>query len=122
MPNVALLEETLDYILVHPEEHDQGVWIEQTECGTTRCFAGTAVMLTGYRLCIGSNASCLVPANDELGYPVGDGRWIAPIQEVAIRELGLNIQQALQLFNCQRTIDDLQLAVKDIVNEQLVSV
>lgn len=41
--NVALLRQTMDYIEAHPEEWDQRVW----SCGTTACFAGWAVKLSG---------------------------------------------------------------------------
>lgn len=43
-PNVDALRGTLDYIESHPEEWDQEVWA--SACGTSFCFAGTAVHLS----------------------------------------------------------------------------
>lgn len=112
MANATLLEETLDHLLLHPEEHDQNVWIEHTECGTTRCFAGTALMLTGYTFW---HDWCFVPDNDALGFG-WDGKWdgkrVAHIRDVAKRELDLDYWQAEYLFHESRTIGELEQAVK----------
>lgn len=43
MPNVNLLQGTLAYIEANPETWNQGEWV----CGTTMCFAGHAVALSG---------------------------------------------------------------------------
>lgn len=43
MLNIDLLDKTMNYIIEHPEEHDQGMW----RCGTSRCFAGWACTLDG---------------------------------------------------------------------------
>lgn len=49
--NTTLMRDTFRYIEDHPEEHDQDNWADQTECGTVRCFAGTAVHVSpDYRL------------------------------------------------------------------------
>ncbi len=45
--NVDLMRKTFEYIEAHPEEHDQGTWASHDpDCGTTRCFAGTALHLS----------------------------------------------------------------------------
>jgi hypothetical protein len=44
----VLLKETYNYIIDHPDEHNQGWWAIQdmdSTCGTAYCFAGTAVRL-----------------------------------------------------------------------------
>lgn len=43
MINVDLLTRTLAHIEAHPETWDQGTW----RCGTTACFAGHAIALSG---------------------------------------------------------------------------
>lgn len=43
MLNIDLLDKTMNYIIEHPEEHDQNQW----RCGTSRCFAGWACSLDG---------------------------------------------------------------------------
>jgi hypothetical protein len=47
-PRVSM-REVLDYILAHPETHDQSIWGEKgPECNTTMCFAGhTSVTFAG---------------------------------------------------------------------------
>lgn len=52
--NWPLMEETILYIDTHPEEHDQTDWvrvvdIDENHCRTTRCLAGWAAHLAGWR-------------------------------------------------------------------------
>lgn len=47
-PNAELAYAVLDHIDAHPEQWNQGVWVGEAECGTVGCFAGWAVMLSGY--------------------------------------------------------------------------
>ena len=47
-PNAELAYRVLDHIDAHPEQWDQGHWVAEAECGTVGCFAGWAVMLSGY--------------------------------------------------------------------------
>ena len=42
-PNAELAYRILDQIDAHPDSWDQGVW----DCGTSACFAGWAVRLSG---------------------------------------------------------------------------
>ncbi len=35
--NDELLDQVMAHIKAHPEQHDQGVWIEEETCGTTAC-------------------------------------------------------------------------------------
>src|SRR5690348_5458725 len=44
MPNIELLEKVLKHIEDNPETWDQGNW----RCGTSYCFAGHAVLLSGW--------------------------------------------------------------------------
>lgn len=47
-PNVELLRRTLEHIEANPREWDQGKWAEDNyPCGTSHCFAGWAVVLSG---------------------------------------------------------------------------
>lgn len=43
--NWPLVWKTLEYILDNPEEWDQSYFVKKTDCGTTHCFAGVAIML-----------------------------------------------------------------------------
>lgn len=44
MPNIELLKKTLSYIETHESDWDQSQYV----CGTSMCFAGHAVVLSGY--------------------------------------------------------------------------
>lgn len=41
------LDAALAWIDEHPEQHNQDMWIERTDCGTTYCLAGVVVMQAG---------------------------------------------------------------------------
>lgn len=43
--NTELMIKVRDHIVAHPEQHDQATWAEKTECGTTACVAGWALIL-----------------------------------------------------------------------------
>ena len=42
-----LAQQVRDQIMFHPETHNQSVWFQRMECGTTACVAGWACMLAG---------------------------------------------------------------------------
>ena len=43
--NIEFAEEVYQYLIDHPDEHNQGQW-----CGTARCIAGTACHLAGHKI------------------------------------------------------------------------
>lgn len=50
MVNEALIRKTMEYIENNPEEWNQDtVELYRPGCGTTRCFAGTALWLSGIK-------------------------------------------------------------------------
>jgi hypothetical protein len=50
-PNAELAYKILDHIDAHPESWDQGSW----DCGTTACFAGWALRLSGVKVTTGTH-------------------------------------------------------------------
>ncbi|WP_234551486.1 hypothetical protein [Rhodococcus qingshengii] len=48
--NIEFAEEVYQYLIDHPDEHNQGQWTKTTPCGTVRCIAGTACHLAGYEI------------------------------------------------------------------------
>lgn len=45
--NLELLKVTWEFIKKNPEKHNQADFINNTQCGTTMCFAGHAAVLSG---------------------------------------------------------------------------
>lgn len=130
MADATKLEAVLDHIRMNPKEHDQSTWGAQTDCGTTMCFAGTAVHLAGYPLIWEKRIFederlafyCKVP-DSYTGKRVGDRHPdlnpdydIACIHEVATHELGLDYDEAHELFWNSDTFDEIEEAVKGIIN------
>jgi hypothetical protein len=102
--NIELIEKVMQHIKDHPENHSQAVWVSETECGTTACFAGWTLLMTGAR-CFG--LECLYGE---------DGRLIVDVPNAARRLLGIGIDDADVLFYQIKTCPALELAVKDLVN------
>lgn len=102
--NVELLDRTLAHIEAHPEEWDQGAW----RCETGLCFAGTAAVLSG--------AKWLHPLGHQQDHWVrGRGsQQSEPAAWRAQRLLGLDEDQADELFAAHNTLDDLRRIVADL--------
>lgn len=83
-PNIPLLKRLRTRFLRmrHTEHFDMGTWGTKTECGTTACIAGHALLLAGYKL--------------RLNIKEGDYEFVSPKGRVvsppiaARRELGLS--------------------------------
>lgn len=109
MINATLLEETATHIRSFPELHSQSYFFEQTEFGIAACFAGRALLLSGY--------------TPEFNLPnIGNVAWhprtceLVPAWGEARTVLGLSMEQAHNLFtpiNNSRMIDR---KVKDLLN------
>lgn len=65
----------------HAEHFDMGTWGTKTECGTTACIAGHALLLAGYRLRLN--------VDNEYEFVSPKGRVVHPLI-AARRELGLS--------------------------------
>lgn len=126
MPNAPLLRGTMNHILTHPDEHNQLGWILEADCGTTRCFAGTALHLAKqdtnlewYDLVSGTFGSEVLFMNgggrEATGF-VGGGS----IRDAAIELLGLTPRQAHELFRTNATIEELQATVDQLCAEEPV--
>lgn len=93
--HAAFARQVLDYILEHPDEHDQTHWgLHPDGCGTTMCIAGTAVTLdpdtgvTWYSSESGQFMGTTVIVDDDPG----------PIEVRAAELLGLDETQSHELF------------------------
>ncbi len=69
-PNAELAYKVLDHIDARPELWRQGIWLGESECGTTACFAGWAVMLSGCEVDVAGEEVLTGPA-ELIGRHVG---------------------------------------------------
>lgn len=96
MPDIELMERTLQYIKDHPEKHDQWLYVGGDDCESAMCFAGWAVFLSGrvtFQQWRNSN-------------------WVDTAAEV----LGISHEEALVLFQPHNTLNQLEHMVKDVAN------
>lgn len=109
-PNFERIDEVMQFIEDHPEQHDQDSWGVKNACGTTMCFAGWAVqmynpeMLFWYDQEYSSLAD--VKPNSMLSF-MGQARSV----------LGLRADQASALFYSASTIEHLKSLVKQLHND-----
>lgn len=89
--NVELLQQTMQYVTDHPEQHYQARWI----CGTAACFAGRAGLLSGM-------------TESQI--------WNVDMGAHGANLLGLTWFEARALFYADNTRPMLELMVKDLVN------
>lgn len=126
VPNVELLDRTLQYIEDHPEEWNQGEWV----CNTAACFAGNALLLQGLRriwvdvAALGETCDC--GCRD--GLPEVDGKVLASgnqlqvpktgeevrISDTAQCALGLTDEEAFNLFSAGNSMAGLKSNVAKI--------
>lgn len=117
--NAPLLWKVYDHIKNHPKEWDQNNWISRWDalygsrpatlsgkCGTTACFAGWTVQLSGHNIIWGD------PAH---GYSSECDAGL--IEDVARRELGLNDRQATRLFYSLGSIDNIHALLVEFTGE-----
>jgi hypothetical protein len=110
-PNAELAYKVLDYIEAHPERHDQNAWVgeggpvdataESVEsCGTTACFGGWTVLLSGLAIDIAAGV-------------VLDGERL-DVSTAAGKLLGLSEGQKENLFFGADDLDDVRFEVAEI--------
>lgn len=102
-PNIELLEADIAYLEAHPEEHQQGIYIN--ECGTAYCLAGYRALQEAPKLGLRFT-----------GYAEFSGRRDVHAFTIAMEAYGLDEDQAHWLFRGKNTIDDLKSIVKNIAN------
>lgn len=111
--NVELLEEVMQQIKDHPEQHYQGWWFKNTpECGSAMCFAGWTCHLNGWLPLFGYDGWAHKVKNQ-------DGE-VRSVMHVAAQLLGLELvddDDCPDLFRPENTKEDLELMVKDLVNK-----
>lgn len=114
-PNVPLLEKVYDHIVAHPDEWSQTTWRDEAanRCGTTFCFAGLAVMLSGYEWVSDD------PHDDDYEYVRRPGDTVQlHVSHAAREELGLDDDTERLLFNGLNDLPALRYIIDDITSDQ----
>lgn len=125
--NLELLNDTLKVIKLNPELHGQSTWVskaEHTTCGTTMCFAGHAAVLAGAEIpdpkkhtiddwfvAKDENNSYL---NMSQVYYANDAVPNQHVQDFATKALGISSEERDYLFEADRTMDEIELAVQEL--------
>lgn len=106
-PNAELAYRILDQIDAHPEQWNQGTWV--TDCGTSFCFAGWALELTGHTLRdVEVNGLRRMQLDDEPEV------FAETVARAAAVELRIRRWDAGQLFESMNTREDLGELVAEI--------
>lgn len=125
MLNRELLKKTMAIVKYKPEQHDQHDWVmldEESPCGTTMCFAGHAAVLAGAEIpdpkkhrienwYVGPNGE-YINADQRFGY---DAVYGLGVGEYAANALGLPSVEADYLFNPDREVEDIEVAVEELL-------
>lgn len=133
----ALAYEVLDFCLANPDKHDQSYWLlpgpidarpasaercavdaaqASNWCGTTACYAGWTVLLSGKRI-----AWSMWGIREE-----GSSPWVtetvSSVAGVAMRMLGLTYMEAHEVFQVAQTPDDVADEIERIYGPRPVGV
>ena len=87
-------------ILVSPHRHNQNVYVQQTDCGTTACVAGWATIMQGWQLefLVGQDYAFWARRRPE--------ETPEYIFDIGQKGLGLNYTEATWLFDGKRPRDE----------------
>lgn len=106
MANVELMERVLSQIESNLERWNQYVWREPqtTECGTAMCFAGWTAEIAGIPWASDT------PWTAEYMHVLMDGQRVG-VWEAAQKALGLDDDEANDLFDANNSIETLRMIV-----------
>lgn len=124
MLNKELIKNTMDLIKAQPEVYDQDNWVSEdaySPCGTTMCFAGHVAVLAG--------AEIPDPKKHQIfdWYVGPEGEYLnykdfwnlnkpgESVSAYARKAMGIDNDEALYMFAHDRSVEDLELAVKELL-------
>lgn len=117
--NVKLLQDTLDFIKTNPKNYNQGDWVEAGEsadevCETTMCFAGHAALLAGATF---DKDIWFDEFEWQVDFETGKhGNYydddLVHVSTYAASKLGLNANEHSYLFSSERSIQEIEQAVR----------
>lgn len=122
-PNLDLLEKTYDHIveldalgISGPDAWEQGDY----RCGSGKCFAGWAAQLAGGEWAFGPHeggSNYLLAEPREERTLTREGKQVVSAHARARRILGLNPDQAYDLFDGRNNLKDIRKAIDSIKKE-----
>jgi hypothetical protein len=119
--NVPLLRKTLEHISTDPARWDQACWARRSDCATTCCLAGHALILAGGTLDFEGHSDLQVDEHTETGHGYGrDGRH-GLIEYLAQAELGLDTDQAARLFHGENTLPELWALAGELTGGEITT-
>lgn len=90
--DIPYARKVLEHLVAHPEEHEQTYWgYRGSACGTKACIAGTTVLMD-------SQTTVLWSHNGDLAGSVGVNNQYMGLADRAAQLLGLNREDAHNLF------------------------
>lgn len=108
--NAPLLRKVL-----HQIETEPGTWFQGAyRCGTGMCFAGWAAQLAGGRWASGDGEG-LIAEEGEDSYTCADGTKIVGAHSRGMRVLGLDDDQADELFDGTNDLDAIRQTVTELI-------
>lgn len=120
MINIPLLRKELEFIRGNPELHNQSFW--RSECGTYGCLAGnTVIHAVAPEDFHDHNYVRAEVAQTITGKPFAyESQWgSVTICDVARELLGLDRNQASELFNIDNTEEDLWRMANNFTNGEI---
>lgn len=120
--NTLLMEQVMTFIKDHPEKHNQKTWVgadydpvTDEACGTTCCFAGHAMLLSG-EYSVKNFGDKYDPDYGFIYSDTGE-EFEDSERDVAQKLLGLNLMEAEHIFYSGVSNDiPLEIAFKDVMN------
>lgn len=111
-------ELAMEWIKLHPELHDQMVWLEKVEdneCGTVACLAGWVALMAGGEMHTTKYESAWGDIEDvEL---IINGQ-VCSVEETARKLLGLDLVDANDLFDPRNSIQTLEKLGKELIMDK----
>lgn len=113
MADIERLEAVMTQIRDNPETWDQGEWAQETECGTSYCFAGWAVEMFSEEEIHWREVERVGGRQTKHAFAVKSG---SSIRQEASDLLGLTDGESFALFWGGNSFENLETMVKNLAN------
>lgn len=114
MIDVPRLRKELEYVTAHRAQWLQGTWFHRTACGTVGCLAGNTALNAGY-VPVYERGKTTTTSVVRLPHE----HYVRDVADVAAEVLGLDDDQAHELFAATNTLHDLWLRASDFTDGEI---